>query len=305
MPKGHCLDYWHKWRKEYNFCGLRDQDAKENDKYLSLVDMIAGNGAGLDGDFILEHFTAGAARPLVRCKDDAAYEKTLNYVVACLKKGETITGGDLAATINTFIGKSTQLRTEKPPLPVEEQPVDPPKTVAQIDQEQARKQEVQEDAKSQQPAFTTAKELPPSPPDLTPPCKSGKPCPGDRNYLVKQKVLGDKCDAGVGSISTATYCPVLRRQYLASPEGQAAVAVTRLDMAKPIKMGGIRIVKTPLTCEELNQCADDLIERSGFFTEKEVGLVDELIKARYEGIRTRADFLKKAANWFLTSAGEE
>ncbi|GEM_PF-3826820 len=183
------------------------------------------------------------------------------------------------------------------------EPVDPPKTVTQIDQEQARRQEIAEAAKNQ-PAFTTATTLPPAP-DFTPPCKAGKPCPGPTDLLVKQQVLGNKCAGSGNLIVNQKECPVLRRQYLASPEGQAAVASARLDGAKIIRPGGIRIVKTPMTCEELNKCADDLIERSGFFTEKEVRMVDELIQARYEGIRTRADFLKKAANWFLTSAGED
>jgi len=118
LPRGHCLDYWHKWQREYNFCGLRDQDAKDNNRYLELVDKIAESSAGLEGDFILEHFTAGAARPLLRCKDGMASVKGLNYVVACLKRGEDVTGGDLAATINVFLGKkekppeNTQMRTE-------------------------------------------------------------------------------------------------------------------------------------------------------------------------------------------------
>ena len=29
MPRGHCIDYWHKWKKDGNFCGLRKQDAEQ------------------------------------------------------------------------------------------------------------------------------------------------------------------------------------------------------------------------------------------------------------------------------------
>ena len=126
MPRGHCLDYWRKWKREYNFCGLRPQDAKENDKYLILVDRIAASPAGLDGDFILDHFTAGAARPILRCKDAEIETKALNYVIACLKRGEDVTGGDLAASINAWLGKpekkNTHLREEIPSLPMENKP---------------------------------------------------------------------------------------------------------------------------------------------------------------------------------------
>ena len=46
MPRGHCLDYWHKWKREYNFCGLRPQDTKENDRYLALVERNANTSRG-------------------------------------------------------------------------------------------------------------------------------------------------------------------------------------------------------------------------------------------------------------------
>jgi hypothetical protein len=152
MPRGHCLDYWHKWKREYNFCGLRPQDAKENDRYLILVDRIAASPAGLDGDFILEHFTAGAARPLLRCKDGETETKALNYVIACLKRGEDVTGGDLDATIKVFMGKSkekpvresTHLRTpDASAAPINESPV-----ISLADRERAR--EMQEAGQNQQ-----------------------------------------------------------------------------------------------------------------------------------------------------------
>jgi len=123
MPRGHCIDYWRKWQREGNFCGLREQDAKVNDDYLTIVERISCDSTGLDSDFVFDHFTAGAARPLIRCRDEDVKVKALNYVIACLKRKEDVTGGDLAATIDMFLGrtekKSTQMRTETPPLPVE------------------------------------------------------------------------------------------------------------------------------------------------------------------------------------------
>lgn len=324
MAKGHCLDYWHKWKKEYNFCGLRPQDAKENDRYLDLVDKIAGNGTGLDGDFVLEHFTAGAARPLLRCKDDAAHEKALNYVVACLKKGETITGGDLAATINGFSG-STQLRTETPSVPVEKKPahafdgihdgkpVEPPKSLG----DQVRKEEVAEAAKNQpvisDQHFVTgggAEGIAMAHKWTPETCKSGK-CPDGQNH-TKKDLRGLVCVPSNMACKDLGYCYMIekKRRELIAAEGagtgfsRASVApeIDSLTGGKFIKPGGIRIVKTPLTPDELRICADDLIERSGFFTSREVPMVDELVAAQYEGIKTRADFIKKACNWFMTQA---
>ena len=79
-------------------------------------------------------------------------------------------------------------------------PVEPPKSLG----DQVRKEEVAEAAKNQ----------PPIPEKL--PCQEGKPCPGGRNYLIKQQILGDKCGAGVGLIKLAKYCPILQREKAAA-----------------------------------------------------------------------------------------
>jgi hypothetical protein len=120
MTRGHCHDWFRKWKKEHNFCGLRPQDAKEMDQYIEISEKIA-HASGKDEDFVHDHFTAGAARPLLRCKDENATTKALNYVVACIKREEDITGGDLQTTIDGFSGKrarkpsgSTQMRTPEP-----------------------------------------------------------------------------------------------------------------------------------------------------------------------------------------------
>ena len=84
---------------------------------------------------IYENFSVNAARPLLAAKDK---ERTdgLNYVTACLKRGEKITRGDLQSTVESWSTPTThddtdlkkvgvlQLSEEqkpetKPPLPVE------------------------------------------------------------------------------------------------------------------------------------------------------------------------------------------
>jgi len=141
MSRGHCHDWFRKWKREHNFCGLRKQDAVMMDRYIDLTEKIAGNGAGMEEDFIHDHFTAGAARPLLRCKNDAASVKALNYVIACLKRGEDVTGGDLEATINGYLGKpekaqSTQMRQETPAVLMEKEPV----VIQTLAQQQAGKE---------------------------------------------------------------------------------------------------------------------------------------------------------------------
>lgn len=148
----HCLDFYRKWKRDQNFCGLRKQEAKDIDTYLSIVEKISGNGAGVDSDFVFDHFTAGAARPLIRCKDPEASTKAMNYVIACLKRGEDVTGGDLDATIKVFTGKS-----KEKPVPESTQMRNPDTLQAPIDETPAqsladreRQKEMEEAGKNQQ-----------------------------------------------------------------------------------------------------------------------------------------------------------
>ena len=102
---GHCLDHIRKWRKERNFCEHSDPYADEIDDWVSNVDKIV-NVSGLDEDTIIKKFTTAANRPIHRCKDPDVKVKALNYVVACLKRGEKVTEGDLKKSIRAFYGDS-------------------------------------------------------------------------------------------------------------------------------------------------------------------------------------------------------
>jgi len=131
----HCHDFFRKWKRDGNFCGLRKQDAREMDSYLTLVERISNEKTGLNADLVFDKFTAGAARPLIRCKDAEIETKALNYVIACLKRGENVTGGDLQATINGFMGKvpkpPAQMRTPEPATAKESLPDVPIKSLGQ------------------------------------------------------------------------------------------------------------------------------------------------------------------------------
>lgn len=208
-------------------------------------------------------------------------------------------------------------------------PVDPPRTVSELEKG-VRKEEIAEAAKNQPPVMQKGASneplvdvvIPPAPDTLHPASQDWTPetckkvaagsckCPDGECHVVREQQRGPVCNLWnlpINQISQENGCHIIqrrKRELMASPEFQRASAVARLDLAKPIKPAGIKIVKTPLTPEELKKCCDDLIERSGFFSPREVPLVHELIRAQYEGIKTSADFWKKAGNWFLTQAGE-
>lgn len=111
-----CVSFWHKFEQEGNFCGMDPTEISRVKAYLEFVGKI--EKTGVEKDFIFAHFTVGAARPLIATKDDETRTGALNYVVACLKRKEKITEGDLRQHIKNLLndaGKScsTNARSEK------------------------------------------------------------------------------------------------------------------------------------------------------------------------------------------------
>ncbi len=136
-----CIDFWKKWRKEPNFCGLSTQAISEIKGYLELVDKIAR--AGIPEETIFELCPSGACRPVLRLSDDETRLAGINYIVGLLKQNEKISQKMLQSKIDEILKKeqscaagSTHLRrVEKAPLPVEkdQKPATPqPSLAAQI-----------------------------------------------------------------------------------------------------------------------------------------------------------------------------
>jgi hypothetical protein len=318
----HCIDHLRKWKRDGNFCGLGKQYASELDEWVSLIDKITKNGAGIDEESAVTNFTAGAARPLIRCKDPDIKTKALSYVISCLKRGETVTGGDLDATIKGFQGKLVKKTVEKPSVPVE--PSTESLTIVKIESTPDTDVKEPEPAKNVthgSSAFHTAAqelaakkngiagemfpEKPDAPATAEAPwspavCKTGK-CPDNNDHRIVGKELGDKCNLSGSFIRDQKLCPIIERQRRAAaggfvPEGQPRPIT---DEHRPL-----RIVKTPLTDEEKKSLADSFFERTGK-TPKEIQQADELVSARYEGVKSRYELIDKAWSWFLAQAGGE
>ena len=78
---------------------------------------------GVDKRTFYLNCPSGACRPLFRLADDKTRTETTNYIISCLKRGETVTQGDLKGFVNMRLGKEccrkpAQMRTE--PAPVKE-----------------------------------------------------------------------------------------------------------------------------------------------------------------------------------------
>jgi hypothetical protein len=128
-----CTDFWKKWRKEPNFCGLSSTTVDEIEDYLKTVDKICT--LGIKEDIVYENFPEGAARPLLRMNEGDPRTNVLNFVISSLKSGEKLTGKTVQATIKRFLpeepiskddAKVPQLRKPKAQLPVEKEPIKEP-----------------------------------------------------------------------------------------------------------------------------------------------------------------------------------
>jgi len=130
----YCKEFFHKFEKDGNFCGLdRSQESRING-YMEIVKLLEKQN--IPEDQIFKRFTVKAAEPLISAKDEAR-TKGLNYVTSRLMDGEKITNGDLQSSFKSWgYGKqkkscinatppteskieSCTNATTMPPLPVE------------------------------------------------------------------------------------------------------------------------------------------------------------------------------------------
>lgn len=64
----YCYDFIKKFRKEGNFCGLADSQISRLEQYTKIVDTLIK--PDLEEKFIIDHFSLGAATPLIPIKDE-------------------------------------------------------------------------------------------------------------------------------------------------------------------------------------------------------------------------------------------
>lgn len=126
-----CNEFWDKWEKEPNFCGLSAQSISEIKGYLELRDKVVK--MGIQKTAFYENCPSGACRPVLRLSDDETRTDATNYIIACLKRGEKVTQGDLKGFVDMRLKKDavckvpskhederTQMRrVEKPQQPME------------------------------------------------------------------------------------------------------------------------------------------------------------------------------------------
>lgn len=272
-----CAEFWHKWRKEPNFCGLSPQAISEIKGYLELVDKL--KKTGIEEDAIYENCPSGACRPLLRLADDDTRTEGMNYIVSRLKKGKAITQKDLQETLNTYLGKeaksckiSTQMRTDDTPTGEKEPQKLPPEKCfsPQPGSVPVTDTPPQPSLKEQMGPITDTSikvsqstDTPPRPKPA--PCLSGQPCPDgiDHTYRDKEEKVS-QC------LLWKRYLNQLPKDecYLDAKSRREAVSgfTTALELAKPLPVNPLIIKPVEVSPKQAGEWITAIVR--GYLTKK-------------------------------------
>ena len=132
-------------------------------------------------------------------------------------------------------------------------------------------------------------------------CQTG-PCPDGKSHASFDGVRGQCCDLSGYPLKQIDHCPIIDRRQKAAALGfnlggakvvECSVTGATFTIPPPPK-----IKKTKLTDQERADCADALIERTSF-TDHDIRQIDELVRARYDGLKDRYDLIERAVMQFL------
>ena len=96
-----CVEFWQKWKREPNFCGVGTQTAKSFDLYLKLADEISEE-YGIPVEVIYRNAPQTALKPILRFAKSSKMRQTVKQAVAeTIKSKHAIT----AKYINSVMGR--------------------------------------------------------------------------------------------------------------------------------------------------------------------------------------------------------
>jgi hypothetical protein len=142
--------------------------------------------------------------------------------------------------------------------------------------------------------------MPETPAWSTATCQTG-PCPDGKSHSSFDGVRGQCCDLSGYPLKQIDHCPIIDRMKKAGSSGFVPASKIIQD---PVTGGTFtippppKIKKTPLTDQERADCADALIERTSF-TEHDIRQIDELVRARYDGLKDRFNLVERAVMQLL------
>lgn len=109
----HCVDFWKKWKKQPNFCGLGKSAATSYDKYIKFVEDFSEEYK-IPAELVYQNVPHTAVKPLLKFKDSSDIkQKVTKQIAQVLKDKHAITG--------KFI--NFQIGIDQPTKPVIESPI--------------------------------------------------------------------------------------------------------------------------------------------------------------------------------------
>jgi hypothetical protein len=264
----YCIDFFRKFKKEGNFCGLDKSEVSRLNVYLEIVEQLMKRK--IPEEQIYQNFSVRAARPLIEAKDEARTEG-MNFVASKLKEGKKVQTGDLQDTLKSWTCPTTKPAAkpvqEKKPEPAKAEKAakppefpdrvppapctvpyraDPAKPVQPSLGESVRKREMEQAGPNQQAeAPTWSIET----------CRSGK-CPDGQNHVTrgsKEAGLGDKCNISGGFIRDQKFCPYLERVKRAAAQGFTPASVIEPAGKPLIEHPPYNVVPVKVTADQAGQ----------------------------------------------------
>jgi hypothetical protein len=115
----YCIDFFRKFKKDGNFCGLDKSQVSRLTAYLEIVELLMKQH--IPEEQIYENLSVRAAEPLITAMPEARTEG-LNYVTAQLKEGKKIKTGDTQTSLQSCTCATSEPKAkpvqEKKPEPV-------------------------------------------------------------------------------------------------------------------------------------------------------------------------------------------
>lgn len=262
----YCYDFFKKFKKEGNFCGLDKSQVSRLMAYLEIVEALVKQK--IPEEQIYENFTVNAAEPLISAKGEA-HTDGMNYVTTALKGGKKVTQKDVQSSLKscstaTISGGSATVKPKKPPYngtpPKLDHLVDankmvPPAPIAQTLKEKyaAGLNTVPASLSPEVKPVTAVKEsLTVQPIDTKAPCLAGQSCPdpSGRSYVKSEVQRGKVCELWNLPLNQLPKgeCPILLRQKKAQEGGFVPAGdIDPITGGKFVKSPPIKIVKAPET----------------------------------------------------------
>lgn len=100
----HCVDFWEKWKREPNFCGLGTGTANSFDKYIDFVEDFSKE-FGIAQDIVYRNVPQSAVKTILRFKKNSSVRRDATQKIA-----ETLRGKNAVTVkfVSSIIGTETR-----------------------------------------------------------------------------------------------------------------------------------------------------------------------------------------------------